>query len=62
MPIYYQPNKKGDRWQASGPQKYFPSYFVEYRTGGENPKPRVAKEAKKPDAEQSPTEKPAAPE
>jgi hypothetical protein len=47
MPIYYLPNAKGYKWQASGPEKYFPSYFVEYRTGSENPKPPAAKESEK---------------
>jgi hypothetical protein len=69
MPIYYLPNNKGYKWQASGTQKYFPSYFVEYRTGSENPKPPIAKEAKKEppkpnktDAGKPATEKPTAPE
>ena len=35
MPIYYLPATKGFRWQASGPAKYFVSYFVEYQTGKE---------------------------
>ena len=69
MPIYYLPNNKGFRWQASGPQKFFPSYFIEYRTGSENPKPAAEKEAEKeppkslkPDVEKPATEKPATPE
>lgn len=35
MPVMYLPNSKGFRWQASGPAKYFISYFVEYPTGKE---------------------------
>ena len=35
MPIHYLPQDKGFRWQASGPEKYFVSYFVEYPTGKE---------------------------
>lgn len=35
MPLYYLPFNKGFRWQASGPEKYFVSYFVEYPTGKE---------------------------
>ena len=30
MPVYYTPLERGFRWQASGPQKKFYSYFVEY--------------------------------
>lgn len=37
MPIYYRPTRLGFKWQASGPEKYFVSYFVEYPTGAENP-------------------------
>lgn len=33
MPIYYTSTQEGFHWQASGPQKHFVSYFVEYRTG-----------------------------
>ena len=33
MPIHYLPQSRGFRWQASGPEKYFVSYFVEYPTG-----------------------------
>lgn len=33
MPVYYTPNDAGFRWQASGPEKYFVSYFVQYPTG-----------------------------
>lgn len=33
MPVYYTPTDQGFRWQASGQQKYFVSYFVEYPTG-----------------------------
>lgn len=35
MPVHYLPQHKGFRWQASGPEKYFVSYFVEYPTGKE---------------------------
>ena len=35
MPVHYLPQTKGFRWQASGPEKYFVSYFVEYPTGKE---------------------------
>jgi hypothetical protein len=35
MPVYYLPSYKGFKWQASGPAKYFVSYFVEYPTGKE---------------------------
>ena len=38
MPIYYMPTNKGFKWQASGPAKYFVSYFVEYPTGAKDPK------------------------
>jgi hypothetical protein len=44
MPVYYRPTQSGFRWQASGPEKYFVSYFVEYPTGAEDPK-----DAPKPD-------------
>ena len=37
MPVYYLPTRHGFKWQASGPAKYFVSYFVEYPTGAENP-------------------------
>lgn len=43
MPMYYTESDYGFRWQASGPQKSFVSYFVEYPTGSENPKPPKAK-------------------
>ena len=64
MPIYYLPNAKGFRWQASGPAKYFVSYFVEYPTGGREPQNAPAPEdqpdnAAAPDADQA---KPAEPE
>ena len=35
MPVHYLPQTKGFRWQASGPEKYFVSYLVEYPTGKE---------------------------
>ena len=35
MPVYYTPSDEGFRWQASGPNKFFRSYFVEYPTGKE---------------------------
>lgn len=35
MPVNYLPQSKGFRWQASGPAKFFVSYFVEYPTGKE---------------------------
>lgn len=48
MPIYYLPTRFGFKWQASGPEKYFVSYFVEYPTGAENledaPKPKSVNE------------------
>lgn len=37
MPVAYTQTNKGFRWQASGPGKYFVSYFVEYLTGSEHP-------------------------
>lgn len=49
MPIYYLPSRFGFKWQASGPEKYFISYFVEYPTGAEDPKD-APKPEKKPDA------------
>lgn len=33
MPVYYTPSENGFRWQASGQEKYFVSYFVQYPTG-----------------------------
>ncbi len=38
MPVFYTRSDKGFRWQASGPEKYFVSYFVEYPTGAKDPK------------------------
>jgi hypothetical protein len=38
IPIYYLPNSKGLKRQASGPAKYFVSCFVEYPTGAREPK------------------------
>lgn len=35
MPVYYHTAAKGFRLQASGPEKFFVSYFVEYLTGKE---------------------------
>lgn len=37
MPVAYTATNKGFRWQASGPEKYFISYIVEYPTGSEEP-------------------------
>ena len=37
MPVYYLPDVFGFKWRASGPRKYYVSYFVEYPTGSENP-------------------------
>ncbi len=63
MPIYYLPASRGFRWQASGPAKYFFSYFIEYQTGSENPKkakPEKFTEAKGKDPEDNSTPAPAA--
>lgn len=68
MPMYYLPNAKGFKWQASGPAKYFVSYFVEYPTGGREPQKAPAKEdpsvkADAPDTDQTrPAEPEASPE
>ena len=64
MPIYYLPNTKGFKWQASGPAKYFVSYFVEYPTGAEDPKDAPKPENKPPagaaqESDKSATAKPA---
>lgn len=58
MPIYYLPSRYGFKWQASGPEKFFISYFVEYPTGAENPED-APKKAKKPDTAAAPQPKPA---
>lgn len=50
MPVYYLPSRYGFKWQASGPEKYFVSYFVEYPTGAEDPKD-APKPEKKPAAD-----------
>lgn len=50
MPIYYLPSRYGFKWQASGPEKYFVSYFVEYPTGAQDPKD-APKPEKKPDGD-----------
>lgn len=57
MPIYYLPSRYGFKWQASGPEKFFVSYFVEYPTGAENPED-APKKVKKPDSAAAPQTKP----
>jgi hypothetical protein len=50
MPVAYTATNKGFRWQASGPEKYFIRYFVEYPIGSEDPEAE-RKDAKKKQSE-----------